>query len=86
MRRRDVFVVAMLFMVPIEVSDSREPVRESLVFLDDGDKETLAIGTNTPYLGLHSKYLENSNIIKEIRKFKNTGNAPNAIHRTIIFA
>jgi len=58
MRMRDVFVVAMLFMVPIEVRDSREPVRDKRVFFVDGDSETLAIGTNTPYFGLHSKYLK----------------------------
>jgi len=58
MRMRDVAVVAMLFMVPIEVSDSLDPVLERRVFLDDGDSETFAIGTNTPYLGLHSKYLQ----------------------------
>jgi len=58
MRMRDVAVVAMLFMVPIEVRDSRDPVLERRVFFDDGDSETFAIGTNTPYLGLHSKYLQ----------------------------
>lgn len=58
MRMRDVFVVAMLFMVPIEVRDSREPLRVRRVFFVDGDSDTLAMGTKTPYLGLHSKYLQ----------------------------
>lgn len=48
---------AMLLKVPTEVNDSRDPVRERRVFFDDGDSETFAIGTKTPYLGLHSKYL-----------------------------
>lgn len=59
MRKRDVFVVAMLFIVPIELRDSREPVLDRRDFFDDGESETLAIGTNTPYFGLHSKYLCN---------------------------
>lgn len=58
MRIRDVFVVAMLFMVPIEVRDSREPARDKRVFFVDGDSDTLAIGTKTPNFGLHSKYLK----------------------------
>lgn len=42
----------------MEVRDSRDPVRDRRDFLDDGERETFAIGTNTPYLGLHSKYLK----------------------------
>lgn len=47
----------MLFIVPMDVRDSRDPARERRVFFDDGDNETFAIGTKTPNLGLHSKYL-----------------------------
>lgn len=56
-RKRDVFVVTMLFIVPIDVRDSRDPARERRVIFADGDRETFAIGTKTPCLGLHSKYL-----------------------------
>lgn len=52
----------MLFIVPMEVRDSRDPVRDRRDFLEDGDSETFAIGTKTPYFGLHSKYLKNIEI------------------------
>lgn len=45
---RDVTVEAIEPMVPTEVSDSLEPARDSRVLRDDGDSETLAMGTKMP--------------------------------------
>lgn len=35
-------------MVPTEVSDSFEPARDRRTLRDDGERDTLASGTNTP--------------------------------------
>ena len=47
-RRRDVAVDAILFIVPTDVSDSLDPARDKRVLRDDGDNVTLANGTNIP--------------------------------------
>lgn len=66
-----VAVLAVLMMLDIESNDSLEPVflrdvfREAPVglctmhddLLLDGDRLTLCAGANRPYLGRHSKYL-----------------------------
>lgn len=51
-------MVAMLFSVPTDVRDSLDPARDNRLLREDGDKDTLAIGTNTPYFDGHSKYLK----------------------------
>lgn len=65
-RIREVTVVdAMLPSVPIDVSDSFEPARDIRdgVLRDDGDRVTLARGTNIPNLSGHSKYLWSANLL-----------------------
>lgn len=86
-RKRDVFVVAILFIVPIEVRDSRDPVRDRRDFLDDGERETFAIGTKTPYFGLHSKYLRIVYLIlKHLFRTNYLRHKPYTVNRAIIFA
>lgn len=47
-----------LSIVPMEFIDSVDPALDILAFLDDGDNETFANGTNIPYCGGQSKYLQ----------------------------
>lgn len=42
----------------MEFIDSVDPALDILAFLDDGDNETFANGTNIPYCGGQSKYLQ----------------------------
>lgn len=57
-RIRDVAVETTLSIVPTEFIDSVDPALDNLVFLDDGDNVTFANGTNIPYCGGQSKYLQ----------------------------
>lgn len=54
-RNRDVAVDATLPIVPTDTRDSFEPALDKRFIFDDGDNDTLATGTNIPFLSGHEK-------------------------------